>query len=82
MAGDSAVVVKTRKFIRNPLLARRQVRYLTRCAISSRHCLWRRDRNRASPSSTSPQPVGDPTKRPERDGCNGQNKMNYGKVYG
>mmetsp|Transcript_23056 Transcript_23056/g.35705 ORF Transcript_23056/g.35705 Transcript_23056/m.35705 type:complete len:139 (+) Transcript_23056:111-527(+) len=25
MAGDSAVVVKTRKFIRNPLLARRQM---------------------------------------------------------
>ena len=33
MAGDSAVIVKTRKFKKNPLLARKQVRRLLWLAV-------------------------------------------------
>ena len=35
MAGDSAVVIKTRKFKKNPLLARKQVGFVASFAISS-----------------------------------------------
>lgn len=33
---DAAVVIKTRKFMKNPLLARRQVRVVDHCCVSFR----------------------------------------------